>query len=105
MKIYKIQIQIQSDYKPRYWEMERHLWHRGYDLPVSTTNWDGTKIWKKMGVIHRDNDKPAYIVPNGTQEWWVNGVKHRNNNKPAIIYTKDACGWWENGKFIKGVYL
>src|SRR3990167_7540876 len=28
--------------------------------------------WRKNGVLHRDNDLPAYIWADGTQEWYKN---------------------------------
>jgi len=33
-------------------------------------NANGTQVWYKNGLSHRDGDLPAYIKANGTQEWY-----------------------------------
>jgi hypothetical protein len=44
------------------------------DLPVMFTGeadfWDGSSIWYKNGLRHRDDGHPAYIHPDGIVEWW-----------------------------------
>ena len=37
---------------------------------------NGTKRWFKNGIIHRDNDLPAYIGSNGTKAWYKNGEEY-----------------------------
>jgi hypothetical protein len=40
---------------------------------------DGTKVWYKNDLIHRDND-PAVVYPDGREEWWTNGVKREERD-------------------------
>lgn len=45
--------------------------------------------WYNHGILHRDNDLPAYTCKysDGTTDeaWYYNGVLHRGYNKPAFI--------------------
>jgi hypothetical protein len=49
----------------------------------------------KNGVLHADNDQPAFIDDtHGIYIWYQNGLVHRDNNQPAMIKTKpDPLGW------------
>lgn len=38
---------------------------------------DGTRIWMRGGVPHRDSGKPAVVRLDGTTEFWVNGERVR----------------------------
>lgn len=83
-------------------------WENGRPIPLwddgtqNTINSNGSKIWKNQNrLIHRDNDKPAFI---GQRElkWLQNGQLHRDNDKPAVIqhaiqndYLKL---WYKNGQ-------
>ena len=35
---------------------------------------DGTKIWWKNGIRHRDNGLPVVEDIYGNKSWWINGV-------------------------------
>lgn len=43
------------------------------DKPAVTYK-NGTQVWMKNGVIHRDG-KPAIKYAHGEQQYWVNGVR------------------------------
>ena len=38
---------------------------------------NGTKEWRKNGLLHRENDKPAIKKANGDKKWYKNGQLHR----------------------------
>jgi hypothetical protein len=67
------------------------------DLPAIIYE-DGTQVWCKNGVLHRDNDMPAIIDKIGTQFWAINGLFNREDDKPVIIYVDGTCKWLKNGK-------
>lgn len=37
-------------------------------------------------MLHRDDDKPAYIDKFGNKSWYKNGKKMRENGKPTVEY-------------------
>jgi hypothetical protein len=39
----------------------------------TSDEWYGAEVYKKNGVIHRDNDLPAIILPDGTKYWYRDG--------------------------------
>jgi hypothetical protein len=43
------------------------------DDEPAVTKFDGTKMWYKDGLLHRDNNLPAVIYPDGNIEYWLNG--------------------------------
>jgi len=43
------------------------------------------------------NDKPAVIYQNGTRLWYKNNLLHRDHDQPAIIYTNGQQQWYRNG--------
>lgn len=45
--------------------------------PAVVTN-DGTRIWMREGVPHRDGGKPAVVRPDGTREFWLYGQRIRS---------------------------
>jgi hypothetical protein len=49
----------------------------------------------KNGVLHADNDQPAFIDDkHGIYIWYQNGLVHIDNNQHAMIKTKpDPLGW------------
>jgi hypothetical protein len=80
---------------------------------------DGTLVWSKNGVCHRDGG-PAVIWSNGDREWWRNGLRHRSHGPamqaadgrlqvwlrnglhhrevgPAILYPDGSEEWFHNG--------
>jgi hypothetical protein len=62
-----------------------------------TKEWpDGSLVWLKNGVFHRDGDKPAFIGSKGTLEWYKNGLLHRTTG-PAIIRPDNSYEYWING--------
>jgi hypothetical protein len=58
---------------------------------------NGTMIWYKDGVIHRDGDLPAKIIK-GDELWYSNGLLHRDNDKPAVNRLNGCQKWYKNGK-------
>lgn len=44
-------------------------------------------------------DKPTAILPDGTCVWHLNYVRHRNNHKPALMLPSGVQEWWEHGHF------
>ena len=58
---------------------------------------NGTMIWYKNGMIHRDNDLPAKIVK-GDELWYKNGLLHRENDLPAVNRLNGCQKWYKNGK-------
>jgi len=57
---------------------------------------DGTKMWCKNGMLHRDND-PAIEECGGAQFWYKNGLLHRDGDLPAAIYADGSKTWYKNG--------
>lgn len=56
--------------------------------------------WWKDGVLHRDNDMPAYVSvssymyrPCRTEEWYQDGVRHRDKDAAVIRYRIEWTGW------------
>lgn len=64
-----------------------------------TTNQDGTAIWYRDGLRHREQG-PAVCRPDGTQEYYRGGLRHRDDG-PAVIYPNGTAEWWKDGTFIK----
>ncbi len=81
--------------------------HSHFDVPHTLTlhgyytSWTLDKRWLKAGELHRDDDKPAYVLINvqplcgwrrikDTEEhtlemaWWQDGLLHRDGGKPAF---------------------
>jgi hypothetical protein len=58
----------------------------------------GTLTWLKNNLVHRDEDKPAAILPSDTLAWYQNGKQHRDGDKPAIISLNGTLEWWQNDK-------
>lgn len=91
----------------------------GYDLPAVIEYEYKTGItiekWYKNGVIHRDNDLPAYRnfcdqAANRIAEesWYQNGLRHRDNDKPAFTikhfesnHLNSIEVWFQNGKIYR----
>jgi hypothetical protein len=60
---------------------------------------DGTQVWRKNGMLHRDNDLPAIIHPDGSMEWWYEDELHRVG-KPAYIDADGTMMWYEKDELI-----
>ena len=62
--------------------------------------WDnGTKVWYKNGLLHRDGGLPAIEQPDGTKSWYINGELHREGGLP-VFETGDGSNkeWYVNGE-------
>lgn len=59
---------------------------------------DGTRQFRKNGVLHRDGDEPA-SENRFEQQWWKNGKLHREGG-PAIIRADGTEEWYLNGKLV-----
>jgi hypothetical protein len=73
--------------------MKVNMYTSGYDK--------GTFFWKKNGLLHRDNDKPALITPDGVVYWYKDGKQHRDGDKPAIIYPNGFVLYYKDGVVVK----
>ena len=71
------------------------LVHRDNDQPAYID--DNEQVWWKFGQIHRDNDLPANITANGDKYWFKNYKIHRDNDLPASISADDDKFWYQNG--------
>jgi hypothetical protein len=76
------------------WE-KNGVWHRDGDMPARIHK-DGSLEWYKNNDLHRDGDKPARIWSEETLEFFKNGQKHRDLDKPAVIRTDGRLEWWRN---------
>ena len=63
-----------------------------------------SKYWYKNGLIHRENDKPAFEYFDGGKFWYINGKRHRENDKPSVEFPWGGKIWYVNDKFIKRNY-
>ena len=64
-----------------------------------TEEWtDGTLVWRKNGIRHREGDLPAVIYADGSPEWYENGLTHRDGDKPAYINVDGTLIWYKNGE-------
>jgi hypothetical protein len=83
------------------WQDGTLLWiknrvsHRDGDKPAAIYA-EGTLGWYKNDELHRDGDKPAWITAAGTLEWCKNGLRHRTIG-PAVIYSNKKKEYWING--------
>ena len=62
---------------------------------VETIHPNGTRIWQKNGMLHRENG-PAVIRTDLSQFWYLNGELHRTDG-PAVI-CDEYQAWYLNGK-------
>lgn len=70
--------------------------HRDNDLPAWTSTWSSK--YYQNGVLHRDNDLPAVEFDNkGNGIWYQFGKMHRADEKPAYLYG-DQMEWALEGK-------
>ena len=56
---------------------------------------DGTLVWKKNGLIHRDDNLPAIVHPNHDIEYRSMGVLH-NTYLPSLVLGDGTIEWYEN---------
>lgn len=77
--------------KTQRWHNKEGEVHRDGDKPASISSWPGTgnvvsKEWRKNGVFHRDEGKPALVFyENGevaAEEYWTDGKYRRRSDKP-----------------------
>ena len=57
---------------------------------------EGSRIWFRHGLRHRDDDLPGYEAKNGDKAWYKDGKLHREG-KPAIEYADGKAEWWLQG--------
>jgi len=57
---------------------------------------NGTRVYYKNEMIHRDDDLPAIMVANGNLYWYQRNSLHRDGDKPAIIITSSDIYHWRN---------
>src|SRR6185437_4571352 len=71
--------------------------HSLHDQPAIVLE-NGTKMWYRRGVLHRDRDQPA-VEDNvhGVKKWFRNGLLHRNKDRPAIVYSTGKKEWFSQG--------
>jgi hypothetical protein len=72
------------------------------DKPTRTKKSDGTIEWRlPNGKLHSpDNDTPALSFPSGEKRWYKNGLLHREGDLPArIVPEKDSKEWYYEGKY------
>lgn len=64
------------------------------------------RVWRRLGKIHRGNDKPAIMHSNGAMEWWQNNERKRDGGKPVIV-TADGPDWESADESCEGkrVYI
>jgi hypothetical protein len=65
---------------------------------------NGSTVWHKNYVVHRDNGLPAVEYINGDKEWYKDGKPYRENNLPVIEKSDGTKFWWINNRFV-GNYL
>jgi hypothetical protein len=53
----------------------------------------------RIGRLHSREDNPAVIHENGTKIWMKHGVVHRDNG-PAVIYPSGAELWCVDGDYM-----
>ena len=63
----------------KFWRNEAELRHRDEDDLPAVEYSDGTKIWWKNGIRHRDNGLPVVEDIYGNKSWWINGVCYRRD--------------------------
>jgi hypothetical protein len=56
------------------------------------------RIWYKNGLVHRDGDLSAIVLPTGDQEYYKEGKCHRAGDLPAVIRSSGSQFWYKNGK-------
>ena len=60
---------------------------------------DGSILWYRYGVLHRDGG-PAVIRPalGGIEFWWYQFGKEHRDDGPAIIRADGSTQWFRDGK-------
>jgi hypothetical protein len=77
-----------------FWLDENQCFHRE-DGPAYTDG-EGTKVWFRHGLRHRDGDEPAYSDKEGNVVWYKDGKIHREG-APAVTYADGTQEWWMEG--------
>ena len=54
-----------------------------------------------FGLLHREDDLPAFIDEDGSQHWFKIGLLHRDNDLPAFIYTTYGKYWYKHGEIYR----
>lgn len=94
VKEYKV---VVDDNLNEWWYNKDGQLHREDDKPAVICSRDGTEIWYKNGLRHRDNG-PAFVRRNETQEWIKNGKLHREDG-PAVIRREKHYYYFEGKEF------
>lgn len=94
---------VLSEYR-RLYKNQLHSDH--FDNPALIEYVNGKvskKRWFKNGKLHRENDKPAFVIHRYNdkgkdflirQDWYIDGKQHRDNDKPASIRFYDNNTMW-----------
>ena len=79
------------------WRNTKGLLHRLNDKPAYIRSYKFTENiseqrWYIEGQLHRNNDNPSVII-NGDQKWYKNGLLHRDGDMPAVIENNGNQKW------------
>ncbi|AKI78794.1 hypothetical protein [Acanthamoeba polyphaga mimivirus] len=97
------------DYNPiddTYYEVKYNgtkIWYKGDlvhrdELPAMICV-DGTKKWYQYGQYERGNDLPSIEGGNGRKIWYLDGKIGRIGDKPAVIEPDGEQRWYKDGKY------
>ncbi len=97
------------DYNPiddTYYEVKYNgtkIWYKGNlvhrdELPAMICV-DGTKKWYQYGQYERGNDLPSIESGNGRKIWYLDGKIGRIGDKPAVIEPDGEQRWYKDGKY------
>jgi len=75
-------LSIKSRMKFEVYNTEGQL-HSFDDEPALITPFG--ESWYKEGLLHRENDLPADVIPGVSKGWYKEGLLHRENNLPAYV--------------------
>ncbi|AKI79764.1 hypothetical protein QJ850_gp035 [Acanthamoeba polyphaga mimivirus] len=97
------------DYNPiddTYYEILENgtkIWYKGNlihrdELPAMICE-DGTKKWYQYGQYERGNDLPSIESGNGRKIWYFDGKIGRIGDAPAVIEPDGELRWYKDGKY------
>ena len=64
---------------------------------------DNTFYVNDKGLLHREDDLPAFEYSNGDKFWYKNGKLHRENDLPAVILVDSGEYWYQDNKLHRTV--
>jgi hypothetical protein len=67
------------------------------DEYIETITANGTREWRRNGLLDRGNDQPAVIQPDGTKIWYRFGRIHRYHSRPAVERADGTRMWYHLG--------